>query len=198
MLKTATIGLCAGLALVTAPLAAQAQDAIAAPGQKTVGQTAKDAMIPSLAVINARGASLQGTTLTMTGVSPNAIVFADRPFRAAGHVLTQHFLKEWDEGSDSFAKDPPNATVSVLAADDRPAAVAARREPVDEERGRPRRLRQTPFEHRHLERQIVAFDLRRLQHHDGVLDSVALAAQDRDRGVRRVLGEAVASLVPLL
>ena len=112
------IGLCAGLAaLLAAPLAASAQDAITAPGQKTIGQSqaAKGDMIPSLAVINSRGASLQGNTLTMTGVGSNSIVFADRPFRAAGHVLTKHFLKEWDEGSDSFAKDPPNATISVLS-----------------------------------------------------------------------------------
>ncbi len=121
MRNTIMIGLCAGLlALVAAPLGAAAQDAIAAPGQKAIGQPAgasKDAMIPSLAVINSRGATLQGSTLTLTGVSPNSIVFADRPFRAAGHVLTKHFLKEWDEGSDSFAKDPPNATISVLGAD---------------------------------------------------------------------------------
>jgi hypothetical protein len=116
MLKTTMIGLCAGLvALLGAPHAALAQDAIAAPAQKRIGSTAKDSMIPSLAVINSRGASLQGATLTMTGVSSNSIVFADRPFRAAGHVLTKHFLKEWDEGSDSFAKDPPNATISVLS-----------------------------------------------------------------------------------
>ena len=37
--------------------------------------------------------------------------------RAAGHVLTAHFIKEWDEGQDSFAKNPPNATVSVLSND---------------------------------------------------------------------------------
>jgi len=118
MRKTIMIGLCAGLvALVAAPLGAAAQDAISAPGQKTIGQPAKDAMIPSLAVINSRGANLQGSTLTLTGVSPNSIVFADRPFRAAGHVLTKHFIREWDEGSDSFAKDPPNATISVLGAD---------------------------------------------------------------------------------
>src|SRR5208282_3686776 len=111
MLSNATLGLCAGLAaLVAAPLAASAQDAIAAPAQKTIGQSAKSAMIPSLAVINSRGASLQGNTLTMTDVSSNSIVFADRPVRAAGHVLTKDFLKEWDEGSESFAKDPPNAT----------------------------------------------------------------------------------------
>ena len=69
-------------------------------------------MVPSLFVMNARGAALQGQTLTLTGVSPNSIVFADRPVRAAGHLLTQHLLEEWAEGS--FAKDPPNATVSVM------------------------------------------------------------------------------------
>jgi len=118
MLKTTVAGLCAGLiALVAAPLAASAEDAISAPGQKTIGQpqAAKNEMIPSLAVINSHGATLKGGTLTLTGVSPNSIVFADRPFRAAGHVLTKHFLREWDEGSDSFAKNPPNATISVLS-----------------------------------------------------------------------------------
>ena len=118
MLNAKVIGLSAGLvALLAAPLAASAEDAITAPGQKTIGhsQAAKGDMIPSLAVINSRGATLQGNILTMTGVGSNSIVFADRPFRAAGHVLTKHFLKEWDEGSDSFAKDPPNATISVLS-----------------------------------------------------------------------------------
>ena len=120
MLNTTVIGFCAGLiALVAAPFAALAQDAIAAPGQKTIGQpqATKDAMIPSLAVINSRGATLQGNILTMTDVGLNSIVFADRPYRAAGHVLTKHFLREWDEGSDSFAKNPPNATISVLSSE---------------------------------------------------------------------------------
>ena len=103
-------------ALAAAPIAALAQDAITAPAQKTVG-AAKSEMVPSLAVVNSHGASLQGNTLTMTGVSPNSIVFADRPVRAAGHVLTKDFLREWDQGADSFAKDPPNATISVLGAD---------------------------------------------------------------------------------
>ena len=58
-------------------------------------------------------ASLQGQTLTLTGVSPDSIVFADRPVRAAGHLLTAHLLEEWSDGS--FAKDYPNATVSVLS-----------------------------------------------------------------------------------
>jgi hypothetical protein len=120
MLNTIGIGLCAGLiALFGGRLAASAQDAITSPAQKTVGQpqSAKGDMIPSLAVINSRGATLQGNILTMTNVGSNSIVFADRPYRAAGHVLTKHFLKEWDAGSDSFAKDPPNATISVLSAE---------------------------------------------------------------------------------
>ena len=109
--------LTAVLALFASPGAALAQDAISAPAQKTIGAPAKGAMVPSLAVINSRGASLVGNALTMTGVGLNSIVFADRPIRAAGHVLTKDFLKEWDEGADSFAKDPPNATISVLGAD---------------------------------------------------------------------------------
>jgi hypothetical protein len=102
--------------LLAMPAIALAEDAISAPARKTIGSP-KGAMIPSLAVINSHGASLQGNTLTMTGVGPNSIVFADRPARAAGHVLTKDFLNEWDEGADSFAKDPPNATISVLSAD---------------------------------------------------------------------------------
>ena len=66
--------------------------------------TVKADMVPSLIVMNARGAGLQGQTLTLTGVSPNSVVFADRPVRAAGHLLTAHLLEEWSEGS--FAKDP--------------------------------------------------------------------------------------------
>ena len=81
------------------------------PGKSVV----KADMVPSLFVMNARGATLQGQTLTLAGVSSNSIVFADRPVRAAGHLLTQHLLEEWTEGS--FAKDPPNATVSVLSKD---------------------------------------------------------------------------------
>ena len=103
----------ASLALV---LPASAEDAISHPAKKPIGPTA-NAMIPSLAVLNSRGATLEGNKLTLTGVTPNSIVFADRPVRSAGHVLTSHFIKEWDVGNDSFAKDPPNATISVFSED---------------------------------------------------------------------------------
>jgi hypothetical protein len=87
--------------------------------QRTIGQ-AKPEIVPSLIVINARSASLQGGKLTLAGVALNSIVFADRPVRAAGHSLTTDLLKEWSPSNDndeSFTKDPPNATVSVFSAD---------------------------------------------------------------------------------
>ena len=104
-------------ALLLTPVLAHAQTpatsatSASAPSKSSV----KVDMVPSLFVMNARGASLQGQTLTLAGVSPTSIVFADRPVRAAGHLPTEALLEEWTTGD--FAKDAPNATVSVLSKD---------------------------------------------------------------------------------
>jgi hypothetical protein len=87
-----------------------------APHLKTIGQ-AKPEVVPSLIVLNSRGVALQGGKLTLAGVSPNSIVFADRPVRAAGHDLTSRIVEDWGAGSDNFAKNPPNATVSGFSKD---------------------------------------------------------------------------------
>jgi hypothetical protein len=121
MLMRLMAGLCA-LASVAVPPNALAQSAPdLKPVQtepKTIGvpSNAKEEIVPSLIVMNSRGATLTGDKLTLTGVSPNVIIFADRPVRSAGHALTAHFLEEGDPvaGADSFAKDPPNATVSAF------------------------------------------------------------------------------------
>lgn len=84
------------------------------PLQKNIGQTSRPQVVPSLIVMNSDGATLADGKLTLTGVSTNSIVFADRPVRAAGHAPTSVLIEEWAEGSDSFAADPPNATVSVF------------------------------------------------------------------------------------
>jgi hypothetical protein len=109
------------VALLCAPGLALAQTAPTAPPheplQKTIGATAKTEVVPSLIVFNSRGASLQGNKLVLTGVSPTSIVFADRPVRAAGHDTTSHIIEDWAVGSDNFAKDPPNATVSAFSKD---------------------------------------------------------------------------------
>ena len=87
------------------------------PLQKTIGTVTATGPVPSLAVLNADGATLADGKLVLTGLSPNSIVFADRPIRSAGHVMTAQFLQQWDEDKDSFFADPPNATVSVLGGD---------------------------------------------------------------------------------
>jgi hypothetical protein len=87
---------------------------------KTIGTpaaAAKPEIVPSLFVLNSRGATLQGDTLTLTGVMPHSIIFADRPVRSAGHQLTADIIAEWGSGDDSFTKNPPNATISVFGKD---------------------------------------------------------------------------------
>ena len=69
--------------LLFAPHSAFAQDAISAPAQKSIGGS-KAEMVPSLAVLNSKGAILQGNKLTLSDVSPNSIVFADRPVEPPG------------------------------------------------------------------------------------------------------------------
>jgi hypothetical protein len=105
--------------LLIAAGAASAQNASTPPHvplQKTIGQS-KPEVVPSLIVLNSRGVSLQGNKLVLTGVTPNSIIFADRPVRAAGHDLTTHVIDDWAKGTDNFAKDPPNATVSGFTKD---------------------------------------------------------------------------------
>ena len=97
-----------------APATSATQTAPQAP--KTIGRPQPPQIVPSMIVLNARGAKLEGQKLTLDGISPNAIVFADRPVRSAGHALTAHLLEEWSINSpDSFAKTAPNATVSVFS-----------------------------------------------------------------------------------
>ena len=68
--------------MIIAPPALRAEPALAQTTppqhvlQKTIGQAGPD-IVPSLIVINARGASrLQGGKLTLTGVAPNSIAAA--------------------------------------------------------------------------------------------------------------------------
>lgn len=101
--------------LAVAALLATSTGALAQTSPKTIGTPQQPQIVPSMIVLNAKAAALTGHTLTLDGVSANAIVFADRPVRAAGHALTAHLLEEWSaDAPDSFAKNPPNATVSVL------------------------------------------------------------------------------------
>jgi hypothetical protein len=68
-------------------------------------------------VQNAHGVTFNNGILTLKRVGPTTIFFADRPKREVGHITTQHFLKDWDKGKNSFAADPPNAVLSIFDED---------------------------------------------------------------------------------
>jgi hypothetical protein len=71
-----------------------------------------------LFVQESKGVTFDGDTLTMTGVEPQVLFFTDRPERLAGYLTIDEFLSAVSEGPDSFAKDPPNATLASLEGDE--------------------------------------------------------------------------------
>jgi hypothetical protein len=74
----------------------------------------KPLIVNVLFVQNAEAVVFDKGTLTLKNVSPMTVFFSDRPVRIAGHFNTKdEFVPLWDEGKDSFLKDPPNATVSM-------------------------------------------------------------------------------------
>jgi hypothetical protein len=100
-----TLALAVGLAAL--PAAAGAQDHVVDDTQDT----------QLLYVVSTTSGSFDGDTLTLEGV-PAVLYFSDRPARIAGHVSVNDFVAGWDQGSDSFAGDPPNAALSVLGANE--------------------------------------------------------------------------------
>lgn len=101
-----------GLA-ASGPSLAQVRDVPPAP--KRMVEAAAPQSVALLFAIHARSATLRGTTLVLSGIAPNVVVFADRPSRAAGHARTSSLVEAWKRGGDiGFDRMPPNAMVSVL------------------------------------------------------------------------------------
>jgi len=74
-----------------------------------------------LLVIDASSATQDGTTLTLTDVEDEVLLFADRPSRRVERVATADVIEQW---STMFGSDPPNAAVSSSTDDvDREAVV---------------------------------------------------------------------------
>src|SRR4029434_1412354 len=67
-----------------------------------------------LFVQNAERVTFNKGKMTLRSVNPVTIAFADRPQRFAGHMPTSKFVPMWSSGKDSFLKDPPNATLSIV------------------------------------------------------------------------------------
>lgn len=96
-----------GLALVGTGLVAPARFARAQDGGETY---------EFLFVQTGTSGSFDGKRLTLENVGPT-ILFTDRPQRITGHMSTDHFVRQWGQGSDNFAEDPPNAAFSVYSKD---------------------------------------------------------------------------------
>ena len=82
-----------------------------------------------LFVQNAAGLSFVDGKLTLHNIDPLMICFSDRPERLAGHMPTKDLVPMWSEGKDSFLKDPPNATLSILQGRDVSSSVVTLRNP---------------------------------------------------------------------
>jgi hypothetical protein len=67
--------------------------------------------------------------LILKDVSPVMIWFTDRPQHLAGHEMVQDFVGTWDKGKDSFASNPPNATLSMFQNDQVQDAVVVLSDP---------------------------------------------------------------------
>src|SRR5437763_4454176 len=73
----------------------------------------------ALFVQTAASMTSDGGTMTLLGLSPSTLYFADRPQREVGHMSTRQFVALWGEGDNSFAYDPPNAVLSFAEPSDR-------------------------------------------------------------------------------
>jgi hypothetical protein len=66
-----------------------------------------------LFVLSAESGTYADGKLTLDNV-PLVVYFSDRPKRIAGHMSLERLIDSWNKGSDSFKKDPPNATLSIF------------------------------------------------------------------------------------
>ena len=117
------------LLLALAPVSALAKDHVIEeadppdraqdPGEVTLplGHVIEESEEPEfLFVVSAGSGSVEDGTLTLVAV-PSVVYFSDRPSRIAGHRSVEDFVAAWGQGEDSFSADPPNAVLSLLAAE---------------------------------------------------------------------------------
>ena len=74
--------------------------------------------IEAMFVQCAHGMTTSDSTVTFHGQAHSTLFFADRPQRVVGHMHTKKFVRDWGEGENNFAEDPPNAVLSFLSEGD--------------------------------------------------------------------------------
>lgn len=100
--------------------------------QKTDADDAADAEPASqgtgwLFVLQAEGGTSDGSTLSLTGVDADLVVFGDRPARRAERLPTAALVDDW--ATLGFDEDPPNAAVTVETDEGPQTAVVVLRDP---------------------------------------------------------------------
>ena len=81
-----------------------------------VASAQDDEKVDFLFVQYAESVTLADGKLTLQGVQPETLYFSDRPDRVVGRESTKKFIEHWwEEGEDSFAKNPPNAVLAVMS-----------------------------------------------------------------------------------
>ncbi len=86
------------------------QRASGATRGEVTGQQLED--MDALFVQTAASMTSDGGPITLHGLSPSTLYFADRPQRDVGHITSDHFVANWAAGDNSFADNPPNAVLS--------------------------------------------------------------------------------------
>jgi hypothetical protein len=76
--------------------------------------------IEALFVQTAANMTSDGGSISLRGLSPSTLYFADRPQREVGHMSSRQFVELWGEGDNSFEENPPNAVLSFAEQGDRP------------------------------------------------------------------------------
>ena len=109
-----------------------AASVLATAGLATRARADDAKVVDYLLVQTAKGMSFDKATntLSLIGVSPITLFFADRPERVAGNMKTTAFVPFWSQGKDSFAKDPPNADVSIIDGDTMRQVIVELQDPV--------------------------------------------------------------------
>jgi hypothetical protein len=73
----------------------------------------------ALFVQTAASMTMDQGAITLHGLSPSTLYFADRPQRDVGHMTSRDFVANWAAGDNSFADNPPNAVLSFAEPGDR-------------------------------------------------------------------------------
>lgn len=96
-----------------------AASALAAFGLASRAVAPDPELIDYLLVQTAEGMTFNTSTstLSLVGVSPITLFFADRPERVAGNMKSTAFIPFWSHGKDSLFRNPPSADVSIVDGD---------------------------------------------------------------------------------